>query len=57
MRCKYGWNGRNRICDLAVLELHSACFELYRPVPENTYPYHATGVDSVRLTVPVSASS
>jgi|GEM_PF-4302320 hypothetical protein len=57
MRCKYGWNGRNRICDLAVLELHSACFELYRPVPENTYPYHATGVDSVRLSLPVSASS
>jgi hypothetical protein len=25
------------------------------PVPENTYPYHATGVDSVRLSLPLSA--
>jgi hypothetical protein len=40
----------------AVLELYSACFGLYRPVPENTSPYHATGGDIVRLSQRVSAS-
>ena len=40
----------------AVLELYSACFGLYRPIPENTPPYHATGCDGVRLSQPVLAS-
>ena len=40
----------------AVLELYSACFGLYQPVPENPSPYHGIGVAGVSPSQPVSAS-